>query len=69
MALLVGLLLIGLGFVALWVWHAAALAFAEGLLAFSLLFWGALSVFVGYAKVKAKGTLKAALRDEAESGD
>ncbi len=66
MALLVGLVLIVMGVVALVAWHAAALAFLQGLLAFSLVFWGALMLFVGYARIKAKATLKAALHDEGE---
>lgn len=60
MALIVGLLLIILGTVALCVWSAQVLVFLQGLVVFSLLFWGLLSLIVGYAGWKSKKQLKAA---------
>ena len=64
MPLIVGLLLIILGAVALYAWFASVLVFLQGLVAFSLLFWGLLSLIVGYASLRAKSQLKAALNDQ-----
>lgn len=63
MALIVGVLLIIFGAVALWAWWAAVLVFIKGMVVFSLLFWGLLSLIVGLATWKSKRQLKAALND------
>ena len=73
MALIVGLLLILLGAVALFVWFAELVVFFKGLIVFSLLLWGTLSLLVGYASLKSKRNLKDALADapstEEEAGE
>ncbi len=63
MASIIGLLLLVLGVVACYAWSVEVLVFLKGLVAFSLLFWGTLSVLVGYAKSKSKREVKAALND------
>ena len=69
MALIVGLLLIILGTVALCVWSAQVLIFVKGLVVFSLLFWGLLSLIVGYAGWKAKKQLKTAFAADGSPTD
>ncbi len=64
MALIIGLLLLVLGVVALSVWVAEVLIFLKGLVVFSLLLWGTLSLIVGYAGWKGKRQTRAALNDE-----
>ena len=69
MALIVGLLLIILGTVALCVWSTQVLVFLQGLVVFSLLFWGLLSLIVGYAGWKSKKQLKTAFAGGPASPD
>ncbi|BCM90474.1 hypothetical protein IAD21_02327 [Abditibacteriota bacterium] len=63
MALIVGLLLIILGTVALCVWIGPVVVFVKGLVVFSLLFWGTMSLVIGYASWKGKRQLKTALAE------
>ncbi len=65
MAFIIGLLLIVLGAVALWAWFPAVIIFLKGLVVFSLLFWGTVSLIAGYAGWKGKRQKMAALNDEA----
>ncbi len=60
MSLIVGVLLIILGAVALCAWKGAVIIFLKGLVVFSLLFWGLMSLVVGYAGWKAKRQVKIA---------
>ena len=69
MALIVGLLLIILGTVALCVWSAQVLVFLQGLVVFSLLFWGLLSLIVGYAGWKSKKQRQLAIAGDGAPSD
>lgn len=64
MGLAIGFLLFLLGLVAFWGWLPATLPFLEGLVAFSLLFWGFIALLIGYSEHKAKREFTAALRDK-----
>ena len=69
MALIIGFLLLVMGVVACYAWSVEAVFFLKGLVAFSLLFWGILSVLVGYAGLKSKREVKAALNDGSSEED
>lgn len=64
MALVIGFLLFLLGLVAFWGWLPATLPFLKGLVAFSLLFWGAVAMLLGVSERKAKREFRAALNDQ-----
>ena len=64
MNLIVGILLFGLGVIALFAWFGELLPFFKGLLVCSLLAWGVAAIVVGVAKMRAKRHLSKAKVDE-----
>lgn len=68
MALPIGFLLMLLGAVAYYAWLPYTFHFLQGLIAFSLLFWGGIAMMVGISERKALRECEAALRDD-ENGD
>lgn len=64
MALVIGLFLVLAGVLLAWVWLGAVVVFLKGLLAFSLVFWGALSLVVSVATLKSKRQRQAAFNDQ-----
>lgn len=64
MNLIVGILLFGLGVIALFAWFGELVPFFKGLLVCSLLLWGVAAIVVGVAKMRAKWHLARAKTDE-----
>ena len=69
MNLIAGILLFGLGVIALFAWFAELVPFFKGLLVCSLLLWGAVAVVVGVAKLRAKRHLSRAKADEVSAAE
>ncbi len=63
MNLAVGILIFGLGIIALFAWFAELVPFFKGLLVCSLLLWGAVSIVVSLARRRANGHLSKAKAD------
>jgi hypothetical protein len=63
MALPIGLLLFILGIVAVIAWWSAVFPFLQGLVALTLILWGALAILIGISERKAKADFEAAVRD------
>lgn len=68
MALPIGILLFILGVVAVWAWWSVLLPFLQGLVAFSLLFWGLIAIIIGYSERKARRECNAAMEDDKPAG-
>ncbi len=66
MALAIGFLLLLLGMVAYYAWLPATFYFLQGLVAFSLMFWGTLALLLGVSERKAKREFERALHDKTE---
>ena len=64
MNLIAGILLFGLGIIALIAWFGELVPFFKGILVCSLLLWGAVAVVVGVAQKRAKRHLADAKVDE-----
>lgn len=64
MALAIGFLLFLLGAVTFYAWLPATFYFLQGLVSFSLMLWGLLSLLIGYSQRKAKRELARAMHDE-----
>ena len=65
MNLVIGILLFGLGLVALLGWLGELVPFLKGVLVLSLMFWGAIAIVIGIAQRKSRGQLERAKKDEA----
>lgn len=63
MNLIAGILLFGLGVIALVAWFGELVPFFKGLLVCSLLLWGAVAIVVGVSKRRAKRHLADAKTD------
>ena len=57
------------GVVALVAWSAEALVFLKGALTFGLLFWGTISMIVGYSERKARRESKLAILGKSPDPD
>ena len=64
MNLAIGILLFGLGVIALFAWFAELVPFFKGLIVCSLLGWGLVGIVVGLAKLRAKSHLDKAKADK-----
>lgn len=64
MGLAIGFLLFLLGLVTFWAWLPATLPFLQGLVAFSLILWGFITMIVSISERKAKREFKTALNDQ-----
>lgn len=64
MNLAIGILMFGLGIIALVAWFAELVPFFKGVLVCLLLLWGIVGIIVGLAKRRAKGHLAKAKTDE-----
>ena len=64
MNFVIGILLFGLGIIALVSWFTALVPFFKGVLVCSLLLWGAVAIVVGVAQKRAKRHLADAKVDE-----
>ena len=69
MNLVIGILLFGLGIIALFAWLGELISFFKGILVLSLLFWGAIAVVVGLAQRKSKARLDKAKKDAPSPGE
>lgn len=64
MVILIGCIMFFLGVVAFVAWLPMTFYFLQGIVAFSLLFWGLLAMIVGYSERKARREYQTALDDE-----
>ncbi len=64
MALALGIVLFLLGAATFYLWLPATLFFLQGLVSFSLLFWGLVALLLGISARKAKRELSRAKHDE-----
>ena len=69
MNLIAGVLLFGLGIIALIAWFGELVPFFKGILVCSLLLWGAVAVVVGVAQKRAKRHLADAKSDEKSAAE
>ena len=69
MNLAIGILLFGLGIIALFAWFAELVPFFKGVLVCSLLMWGAVGIIVGLATRRAKTHLDKAKTDGASEAE